>query len=90
MTFGYDIFADFAFEIVKLLINQHRFWFISNAKSVVNDLHETSFISKWINAKNVVAKCLDLSYPTNLKWKIYQLYLCHLILKAFNDINISW
>ena len=58
-------FADFAFEIVKLLINQHRFWFISNAKSVVNDLHETSFISKWINAKNVVAKCLDLSYPTN-------------------------
>ena len=75
MTFGYDIFADFAFEIVKLLINQHRFWFISNAKSVVNDLHETSFISKWINAKNVVAKCLDLSYPTNLKWKKFINYI---------------
>ena len=67
MTFGYDIFADFAFEIVKLLIN-HRFWFISNAKSVVNDLHETSFISKWINAK-CCCQMSRSSYPTNLKWK---------------------
>ena len=65
MTFGYDIFCRFCIWNCKIVDNQHRFWFISNAKSVVNDLHETSFISKWINAKNVVAKCLDLSYPTN-------------------------
>ena len=75
MTFGYDIFADFAFEIVKLLINQHRFWFISNAKSVVNDLHETSFISKWINAKKCCCQMSRSFIPNESQMKKFINYI---------------